>query len=240
MPISGPERRSAGGGTQFRTVEGGGALRNRRSCRHDGGVCLMGKIVVAGLGFACVLAPCAVAAQVDEAALEQGRQLYGEHCALCHGDSGAGRSPAFPALSGNDLLGNAARVVRAIHEGGANMPPFPALDRGRDLRPRELRPQRLDERLRPGDGPTWRRRCWTGSRTAGPAASVWDGVFTEEQVARGRADVRRGVRPVPRPPIERRSRTIPTCVSTPPLARGAVPSRVGGTLAGRRCSRTRG
>ena len=145
----------------------------------------MRNILVAALVFGCVPVPGAVAAQVDETALAQGRQLYEEHCALCHGDSGAGRSPAFPALNGNERLGNAARIVRAIREGIGNMPPFPALN--------------ADETAALA---SYVRGAWTndlGAVTAdqaaavldrlaeaGPAASVWDGVFTEAQAARGR------------------------------------------------------
>src|SRR3546814_3352143 len=40
---------------------------------------------------------------VREAALMQkrGADIYGEHCAQCHGDNGEGRAPAAPALAGN-------------------------------------------------------------------------------------------------------------------------------------------
>ena len=140
-------------------------------------------ILVAVLVFGCV--PGAAAAQADETVLAQGRQLYEEHCALCHGDSGAGRTPAFPALIGNERLGNAARIVRAIREGIGNMPPFPALNA-------------VDTAALA----SYVRNAWTndlGALTAGeaaavldrlaeaePAASVWDGVFTEAQAARGR------------------------------------------------------
>ena len=147
----------------------------------------MMKIVVGGLaGLAWLTVPCAVAAQGNDTAIEQGGQLYEAQCARCHGDSGEGRPPAFPALSGNDLLGNAARIVRAIHEGGANMPPFPALT--------------ADETAAVA---SYVRSAWTndfGAVTAGeaaafldrladagPVASVWDGVFTEAQAARGRS-----------------------------------------------------
>ena len=85
----------------------------------------MRKILVAALVLGCVPVTGA-AAQTEDTVLAQGRQLYEAHCALCHGDSGAGRSPVFPALNGNERLGNAARIVRAIREGIGNMPAFPA------------------------------------------------------------------------------------------------------------------
>ena len=135
--------------------------------------------------LACLLVPGAAAAQVGDAVVEQGRRLYEQHCALCHGDSGAGRSSVFPALNGNERLGNAARIVRAIREGIGNMPAFPALSAAETAAVA-----------------SYVRGAWTndlGAVTADeagavlarladvePAASVWDGVFTEDQAARGR------------------------------------------------------
>ena len=140
-------------------------------------------VLVAALVFGCV--PGAAAAQADERVLAQGGQLYEEHCALCHGDSGAGRSPAFPALSGNERLGNAARIVRAIREGIGNMPPFPALNAGETAAlasyVRNAWTNDLGA-LTAGDAASVLDRL----AEAGPAASVWDGVFTEAQAARGR------------------------------------------------------
>ena len=55
------------------------------------------------LGLALLTAPVAVAQQVgDTDLLGKGQRLYKNHCALCHGDSGEGAPPTFPALSGND------------------------------------------------------------------------------------------------------------------------------------------
>ena len=146
----------------------------------------MKKLVVAGLCLGWTIVPCAVAAQVDGAALfEQGEQFYEARCARCHGASGAGSAPGVPALSGNDVLANAARIVRAVHEGTANMPPFPALTAAETAALA-----------------SYVRNAWTNDfgtvatdevaalldrfPEAGPMASVWDGVFTEAQAARGR------------------------------------------------------
>ena len=134
--------------------------------------------------LACLLVPGAAAAQVD-AVVEQGRQLYEQHCALCHGDSGGGRSTVFPALNGNERLGNAARIVRAVREGIGNMPAFPALSAAETAAVA-----------------SYVRGAWTNDLGAvttdeaaalmarladvEPGASVWDGVFTEDQAARGR------------------------------------------------------
>ena len=147
----------------------------------------MRTIAVAGLSLGWIIAPCTVAAQVDDAArFEQGRQLYEAHCARCHGASGDGSPPTFPALSGNDRLADAARIVGTIRQGSGNMPPFPALT--------------ADETASLA---SYVRNAWTndfgsvttgeaaaaleGSADAAPAASVWDGVFSEDQATRGRS-----------------------------------------------------
>lgn len=157
-----------------------------------------------------------VAAQVAEPAPGQGRQLYEAHCALCHGDSGAGRSPVFPALRGNERLGNAARIVRTVREGSGNMPPFPALG--------------ADETAALA---SYVRTAWTNDfgavtvadasavldRLADPgAAAVRDGVFTEAQAARGRQTYA-GACALCHGRRLNGAPDDPDMVSTPPLAR---------------------
>ena len=149
----------------------------------------MRKIVTGGLVLGCALVPGAViawGAQADDAArFEQGRQLYEARCARCHGAGGEGAPPAFPALGGNDRLADAARIVGVLREGSGNMPPFPTLTAA------EI-----------SSLASYVRNAWTNdfggvtpdavaaladaSAEAGTAASVWDGVFTEAQAARGR------------------------------------------------------
>lgn len=162
-------------------VDGPGPGARGEVVRHAG---RMRRGFLHGL-LACLLVPAAAAAQADEAVAEQGRQLYEQHCALCHGDSGGGRSTVFPALNGNERLGNAARIVRALREGIGNMPAFPALSAAETAAVA-----------------SYVRGAWTngfGAVTADdaaavlarladaePAASVWDGVFSEDQAARGR------------------------------------------------------
>ena len=172
-------------------------------------------VLVHGL-LACLLVPGAVAAQVDENVVE-GRRLYEQHCALCHGDSGAGRSGAFPALDGNERLGNAARVVRAVREGIGNMPAFPALTAAETAAVASyvrgawtnglgtVSPDAASAVLdRLGDGE--------------PAASVWDGVYTEGQAARGR-QIYFGACGLCHGRRLNGAPDDPDMVSTPPLAR---------------------
>ena len=137
------------------------------------------KIAVGVLSLACVSAPVAVAQPVvDSVVFEQGQQLYEDHCALCHQDAGTGHPPAFPALSGNDQLGNPGRIVRTIRQGTGTMPPFPGLSAA------EIAAL-----------VTYVRNAWAngfggmpvadatavleGLTAGGDLASVWDGVFTE-------------------------------------------------------------
>ena len=149
----------------------------------------MRRIVVVALSLGWVLIPYAMAtsaAQVDDAArFEQGQQLYETSCARCHGPSGDGNPPTFPALSDNDRLADAARIVSVLREGSGSMPPFPTLTAAET-----------------SALASYVRNAWAndfGSVTsdevaaladtfadAGPMASVWDGVFTEAQAARGR------------------------------------------------------
>ena len=147
----------------------------------------MWKCVVGVLGQTCLIATVAVAQPVvDSVVFGQGQQLYQERCALCHQDAGIGNPPTFPALTGNDQLGNPGRIVRTIRQGAGTMPPFP------DLTVAEI-----------SAVATYIRNAWangfggmtTADATAllegleadGPLASVWDGVFTEIQAERGRA-----------------------------------------------------
>ena len=147
----------------------------------------MRKIVVGVLAATFLVATVAVAQPVvDAAVFGQGRQVYQDHCALCHQDAGTGNPPTFPALSGNDQLGNPGRIVGAIRRGAGTMPPFP------DLSAAEI-----------SAVATYIRNAWAngfggmttadataaleGFETEGDRTSVWDGVFTEAQAARGRA-----------------------------------------------------
>ena len=146
----------------------------------------MVRLVVGVLGLSLVIAPVAVAQQgIDPVLFEQGQQLYQENCALCHKDSGAGEPPAFPALRGNDLLRNPARIVSSIHEGTSRMPPFP------DLTAEEI--SSLANYIRNawandfGSVTTEAVAALDGLEDTGPMASVWDAVFTETQAERGQA-----------------------------------------------------
>ena len=148
------------------------------------------KLVVGALGLALVIAPAAVAQQrIDPGLFGQGEQLYQVNCALCHQDSGVGDPPMFPALSGNDRLEDAVRIVRSIPQGGRRMPPFPALTAEeisalanyiRNAWENGFSAVTTEEVTAALEG-------LGGLEASGPMASVWDGVFTEAQATRGQA-----------------------------------------------------
>ena len=145
------------------------------------------KLVVGVLGLAFVIAPVALAQErIDKSPFEQGRQLYQENCALCHHDSGTGDPPRFPALSGNDRLGDPVRLVRSIRQGRRDMPSFPGLTA------EEITSLANYVRSRWANdfsGLTTEEvsAAPPGLQETGPMASVWDGVFTEAQATRGQA-----------------------------------------------------
>jgi len=69
--------------------------------------------------------------------LAAGEQLYGRHCADCHGAKGQGQAPAYPALAGNRAVTmlHSVNAVRSVLHGGFapatagnprpySMPPF--------------------------------------------------------------------------------------------------------------------
>ena len=143
------------------------------------------KIVVAVLALALVTAPLAVAQQLtDTDSFEHGRQLYQDNCALCHQDSGTGNPPTFPALSGNDQLGELTLVISNIRQGAGAMPSFPNLT-GSEI-------SSLANYVRNAWDNNFGRVTTVdvtavlgGLGEITEVASVWQGVYTEAQASRG-------------------------------------------------------
>jgi mono/diheme cytochrome c family protein len=54
------------------------------------------------------------------ASLSEGRALYGQHCAQCHGEKGEGHSPAGPPLAGNRAVTMSPAIdpIRIVLFGG--------------------------------------------------------------------------------------------------------------------------
>ena len=119
-----------------------------------------------------------------QGAQAQGMEIYERDCALCHMEDGTGNPPTFPALAGNDMLGNLDHVVENIHAGRGNMPPFPSLSAS------EI-----------ADVVTYIRGSWGNELAAVEAeevatildglgatvetVTIWDSVYTAEQAERG-------------------------------------------------------
>lgn len=115
---------------------------------------------------------------------EMGREIYGDYCVQCHRETGEGMPPTFPALAGNEKLEDTELVVENIFRGRGAMPAFPNLDA---------------EQL--AAVATYVRTNWTNDFGAvdveqvvailgdeiehAELASVWSGIYTEEQAARG-------------------------------------------------------
>ena len=188
------------------------------------------KIVVGALGLMFVLAPVAVAQQAIDAVLfEQGQQLYQDNCALCHQDSGAGDPPTFPALSGDDQLGDPALIVSNIHQGKGSMPPFP------NLTAEEISSLAIYIRNAWANdfGPVTTEEVEAvleGLEDIGHVASIWDGVFTEAQATRGQTVYSGACGTCHGPQIEWRSGRSGYAVNVPSGA-GEVSPRLGGKIA---------
>lgn len=64
----------------------------------------------------------------------KGRQLYGQHCARCHGNNGRPALPGTPDLSrGEGLMAPDQRLLRSLRFGKGLMPGFEGILRGREL-----------------------------------------------------------------------------------------------------------
>jgi mono/diheme cytochrome c family protein len=123
-------------------------------------------------------------AAVDAELLEMGRTLYEDNCGQCHQTAGTGLPPDFPALDGNANLGNVALIVENVHRGKGAMPAFP------DLSAEEI-----------AAVASYGRNAWSnafggvtteevevaiaGLGEVGERVSVWTGVYSEAQAARG-------------------------------------------------------
>lgn len=125
------------------------------------------------------------ATTIDRAQFEQGQQLYGANCVVCHQAGGTGVPPAFPALNGNERLNDLNLIVRPIRLGQGVMPALPRL---------------TDNEI--AALATYIRNAWSnkfGAATADQVTtllagigkpidqkvSVWSGVYTPEQKQRG-------------------------------------------------------
>lgn len=124
--------------------------------------------------------------QMDASLFDRGQIVYAANCAICHKPQGEGAPLAIPALKGNANLEDPFLLVYSVHQGQANMPPFPAL---------------TDEDI--AAVATYLRNALGNSHgglsveevvalradmdPAPPLRSIWDGVYTQAQADRGKA-----------------------------------------------------
>jgi mono/diheme cytochrome c family protein len=134
------------------------------------------------------LAPAIAAAQgqgpVHPEVFAHGQALYEANCAVCHQTTGAGTTPVFPELRGNEVLADPYVLVSKVYQGLGNMPPFPTLSAaditavasyvgnawGNNFG--EPTEEEVQEILSDFDAPQ-------------PVRTIWDGVFTKAQARRG-------------------------------------------------------
>jgi len=126
------------------------------------------------------------AGEVDPDLMDRGERLYDADCAICHQRTGTGVGEAFPALAGNEKLEDAELIIGNIHNGRGAMVAFPDLDAG-DL-------AALASYIRNSWGNDFGGvseeqaaviLASVSDVEQGETTSIWDGVYTEEQAARG-------------------------------------------------------
>ncbi|HTJ30970.1 MAG TPA: PQQ-binding-like beta-propeller repeat protein [Acidobacteriaceae bacterium] len=57
-----------------------------------------------------------------------GEKTFQQTCSVCHGPTGLGAPPAFPALTGVTHRLSAAEIATTVHQGKGRMPGFPGID----------------------------------------------------------------------------------------------------------------
>lgn len=134
---------------------------------------------IAGIISAVLTAAPAAQAQ------ETGASLFEQNCALCHGEDGAGQSPHFPALAGNLALQDVSRIVGNIHQGQGGMPPFPEFDAG-EIAALATYVRTSWQNTYGEVSEAQAAEVLAGLDQAGTPVSIWDGIYSDAQVVRGR------------------------------------------------------
>lgn len=130
----------------------------------------------------------AVAAQ-DQAAMEEGAAIFNENCAFCHMEDGQGDPPTFPALAGNAILSDAAKIVSNVWEGQGNMPPFTDLEASQIAAVGTYIRNSWSNEFGPIDV-TEVEAIMSTLADLPPKRTIWDGVYTAAQAERGAAEYR--------------------------------------------------
>lgn len=137
---------------------------------------------------ACLMWATATVAQTpaDPALIAAGKAVFETNCILCHRVDGNGRPPNFPALVGNERIADATLVIANVHEGQGFMPPFPSL-KIEDIAAVASYVRNAWGNEFGGVTPLEVATLIAGMEPAGPVRTIWDGVYTPEQAARGKA-----------------------------------------------------
>lgn len=138
---------------------------------------------------AATFAFAATAVAQDTDRFGQGQSLYEQECAICHQETGLGIPPDFPALAGNSIVADVNRIVSNIHEGRGNMPAFPTLT-AEELAALATYVRGAWENSFEPVEPDEVAALLDGLGGAIEEVSIWDGVYTDEQAARGAAAYR--------------------------------------------------
>ncbi|MCC6306213.1 MAG: c-type cytochrome [Rhodobacteraceae bacterium] len=126
------------------------------------------------------LAPAGAAPAAD------GEALYVQNCALCHTVDGRGFPPGIPALKGSANLADPFTLVANTHAGGAYMPPFPALGAEEIAAIATYVRGAWGNGLGPVTTEEVAALMATTADAAAPAPrTIWDGVYSRDQAARG-------------------------------------------------------
>lgn len=133
------------------------------------------------------------AAPVDQALLQKGGTLYTSNCSGCHQDAGTGSPPSFPALAGNANLADLSLIVGNVHNGKNAMPAFPDLTAD-DIAALATYVRNTWGNAFGGATPDevtmlMASAAPADTAAAAPGASIWTGVYTEDQATRGASTI---------------------------------------------------
>jgi mono/diheme cytochrome c family protein len=123
-------------------------------------------------------------AAVDATLFEMGRTVYEANCGQCHQPAGTGLPPDFPALDGNANLGDLALIVENVHRGKGAMPAFPDLS-SEEIAAVASYGRNAWSNAFGGVTPEEVEVAIAGLGDVGERLSVWTGVYSEAQAARG-------------------------------------------------------
>ena len=126
-------------------------------------------------------------APVDQNLLNAGANRYADDCALCHQADGTGQQPIFPALRGDQNLGDLGLIVSNIQNGKKLMPAFPEFS-AEQIAALATYVRNSWGNSFGGASPDEVSALLAGAAQVSPAVekvSVWSGVYTDAQADRG-------------------------------------------------------